>query len=74
MSKQTETMQKIANQIADMMEISCRTIEYYAANIKKKFSCETKRQLVYVLEESGLIEQLESFIDVSHFTRTKEAA
>lgn len=54
-------------EIAVLMGISRRTVEYYALNIKKKFNCVSKRELVYKLKHAGILDQLKKCVDVSHF-------
>lgn len=54
------------HEIADLMGISCRTIEYYTMNIKKKLRCQHKRELIYIICESGLLEQLKEHVDINH--------
>ncbi len=53
-------------EIGDLMTISKRTAEYYSMNMKKKMRCENKRELVYVLQNSGLLEQLKEEVDISY--------
>lgn len=53
-------------EIADIMKVSSRTTEYYAANMKKKLHCGNKHHLVYVLKHSGIAEQLKKLTDFSH--------
>ena len=53
-------------EIAKLMKISRRTAEYYASNMKKKLSCETKRQMIYVLKETGILEKLKSVVDITY--------
>ena len=38
----------------------------YATNMKKKLRCENKRHLIYVLKNSGLLEQLKLVIDITY--------
>jgi len=54
------------HEIAATMNVSCRTTEYYATNMKKKLRCENKRHLIYVLKHSGLLEQLKLVIDITY--------
>ena len=54
------------HEIATMMSVSCRTTEYYATNMKKKLRCENKRHLIYILKNSGLLEQLKLVIDIDY--------
>lgn len=53
-------------EIANLMKISRRTAEYYSLNMKKKMRCSNKRELVYVLRKSGILEQLKSEVDISY--------
>lgn len=59
------------HEIAGFMKVSARTAEYYAANIKKKLHCSNKRQLVYVLKNSGIVEQLRKLLDFSQLLDKK---
>lgn len=52
--------------IANLMKISCRTVEYYANNIRKKIRCPSKNKLKVLLKESGILEQLKELVDISY--------
>jgi DNA-binding CsgD family transcriptional regulator len=53
-------------EIGDILTISKRTAEYYAMNMKKKLRCTSKRELVFRIIHSGLLEQLKIVVDISH--------
>ena len=53
-------------EIGVLLTISKRTAEYYSTNMKKKLRCSNKRELVFVLKQSGLLEQLKEEVDISH--------
>ena len=59
-------------EIADLMNISRRTAEYYALNMKKKLNCHNKREMVYVLSESGVVEKLKEIVDISYLFEGKD--
>ena len=40
-------------EIAKILKVSRRTIEYYCTNIKKKMRCRSKRELIYIIKHSG---------------------
>ncbi len=58
-------------EIAVLLMISRRTAEYYATNMKKKLRCINKRELVYILKNSGLLEQLREEVDISYILKTR---
>lgn len=58
-------------EISQMMRLSCRTVEYYASNMKKKFCCHSKRELIYIIRESKLLVQLQEVLDVSDLLARK---
>lgn len=53
-------------EIGKLMTISRRTAEYYSMNMKKKLRCQNKRELVFVLRQTGLLEQLRDEVDISY--------
>lgn len=61
-------------EIAELLSVSRRTIEYYTMNMKKKLRCRNKRELVYVIRHSGLLEQLKELVDVSYLFKAQENA
>ena len=56
-------------EIAKILKVSRRTIEYYCTNIKKKMRCRNKRELIYIIKHSGLLEQLKERVDISQLLR-----
>lgn len=60
------------HEIGDLLTISRRTAEYYTMNMKKKLRCLSKRELVFVLRESGLIDQLGEEVDITYLFEEKE--
>ena len=59
-------------EIAELLTVSRRTIEYYATNMKKKLHCANKRELIYIIRHSGLLEQLKKEVDISHILNPVE--
>lgn len=53
-------------EIAKIMKVSHRTVEYCSANIRAKLGCRNKRRLVDVLKQLGLLEQLSIAIDINY--------
>jgi DNA-binding CsgD family transcriptional regulator len=58
-------------EIANLMNISRRTAEYYALNMKKKLGCSSKRQMIQVLETTGVVEKLKELVDVTYLFRAE---
>lgn len=61
-------------EIASLMKISRRTAEYYALNMKKKLRCHNKREMIYFLTDTGLVNQLEDVVDIKYLFETKPEA
>lgn len=53
-------------EIAKLMKISRRTVEYYANNIRKKIRCSSKNKLQALIKDSGILEQLREIVDISY--------
>ncbi len=53
-------------EIGEAMNISRRTVEYYATNMKKKLRCHTKKELIYRLQQSGILAQLKEKVDIQY--------
>lgn len=54
------------HEIAKLMKISRRTVEYYANNIRKKIRCPSKNKLRALINESGILEQLKELVDIRY--------
>lgn len=54
------------HEIAKLMKISRRTVEYYAGNIRKKIRCPNKNKLKALIKQSGILEQLKEIVDISY--------
>lgn len=53
-------------EIACLMNISRRTAEYYAFNMKKKLRCETKTQMTEILNNFGIVNKIKKVVDVTY--------
>lgn len=47
---------KTIKEIARDMDLSPRTVEFYLKNLKAKFSCKSKSELLAIVASSGLLE------------------
>lgn len=56
-------------EIGALLEISRRTVEFYAMNMKRKLHCQTKREMLDLLCNSTVLEQLQKVIDISHLKK-----
>ena len=74
--REAELAQLLGNykyrEIAELLKVSRRTIEYYTMNMKKKLHCRNKRELIYVIQHSGLLEQLKLEVDISYLFEAKQ--
>lgn len=48
-------------QIADHLSLSIRTIEFYMSGIRKKLCCRTKKDLVYLIHTTKLLERVRRY-------------
>lgn len=50
---------KTVNEMARVLKLSPRTIEYYTKNMKIKLGCRTKYNLIKIIEKSDFIKNLD---------------
>lgn len=74
-TRQTETLfyllrGKQTKAIAKIMDLSVRTVEYYISNIKIKFNCHTKSELIDRATELGFLEQIPNRLSARELLRS----